>query len=123
MYYINSYFYTLQNRLIFSDKEKFMNITLNEIISLQRINFYTKFTVHINQNMLYNNYIALDCDYKLCQVLAIALTNVVKQSLSAKFKENCFSVLNVENSHEVETALMIKLIPLIHENYTFPSVN
>ncbi|XP_043521543.1 uncharacterized protein LOC122534707 isoform X2 [Frieseomelitta varia] len=109
--------FLLKNRLIFSDKEKFMNIILNEIVLLQRINFYTKFTVHINQNMLYNNYIALDYDYKLCQVLAIALTNVVKQSLSVKFKENCFSMLKVENSHEVETAIMIKLIRLIHGNY------
>lgn len=64
----------------------------------------------INQNMLYNNYIAFDNDHKSCQVLVIALTNIIKHSLNVKFKENCFSMLNVENSHEMENALMIKLI-------------
>lgn len=79
--------------------------------------------VHINQNMLYSNHITLDNHYRSCHVLAIALSNVIKHSSSIEFKENCFSMLNVENSHEVEAALMIKLIPLIHENYSFSSIN
>lgn len=65
--------------------------------------------VYINQNM-YNNYIAFDNDHKSSEVLVIALTNIIKYSLNVKFKENCFSMLNVENSHEMENALMIKLI-------------
>lgn len=113
----------LQNKLIFSDKEKFTDVILNEIISLKQSSSHIKFTFHINQNMLYNNYIAIDDDYKSCQVFAKALSSVIKQSLSIRFKENCFSMLKVENSHTAESALMTKLIPLICENYIFPDNN
>lgn len=113
----------LQDKLIFSDREKFTNIILSEIILLQQFNFHIKFMVHINKNILYSNYITLDNHYRSCHVLAIALSNVIKHSSNIEFKENCFSMLNVENSHEVEAALMIKLIPLIHENFSFSSTN
>ncbi|XP_024226955.1 uncharacterized protein LOC117241820 [Bombus vosnesenskii] len=115
--------FVIKDKLIFSDREKFTNIILNEIILLQQFNFHIKFMVHINQNMLYCNHITLDNHYRSCHVLAIALSNVIKHSSSIEFKENCFSMLNVENSHEVEAALMIKLIPLIHQNYSFSSIN
>ncbi|CAK9816037.1 hypothetical protein ANTQUA_LOCUS8716 [Anthophora quadrimaculata] len=115
--------FLLKHKFIFSDIETLMGTILNEIILLQQLNPNTKFTVHINEKMLYNNYIPLDNDYKTCQVLVIALTNIIKHSIDIRFKENCFSMLNVDNSHEVETALMTKLLPLIHDNYTFSNGN
>lgn len=120
---INFYFHILQNQLASSHVKEFTNTILSEIFLLQRLNSYTKFTISINQRVLYNNYIPLDNDYKSCRVLTDSLTTVIKQSLDVEFKENCFSMLNAENSHEVKTALMCKLLPLIHDNYTLSKTN
>lgn len=115
--------FLLKTKLMSSEVHTFIKIVINEIMSLQQMKPDTKFTVHVDEKSLCNNYIALDYDYKSCQVLATALTNVIKQSLDVAFKEKCFSLLNVENSHEIESALMIKLLPLIHDNHMFPSIS
>lgn len=73
--------------------------------------------------MLYNNHVPLDNDYKSCQVLATALTNIIRHSLNVEFKEDCLSMLKVDNSHQAEAALMVKLLPLIHDNYTLSDNN
>ncbi|XP_076754811.1 uncharacterized protein LOC143425694 [Xylocopa sonorina] len=113
--------FVLKNKLDISELETFTSIILEEIVLLQQLNLNVKFTVQIDKKMIYNNYITLDNDYKMCQVLATDLTDIIKRSLDIKFREKCFSMLNVENSHEVEAALMTKLLPLIHTNYIFPS--
>ncbi|XP_076377730.1 uncharacterized protein LOC117219748 [Megalopta genalis] len=115
----------LQNKLRSSDLEEFSRTLLKEIVSLQRLttSIETKFTVHCDRSVIYNNHISLDDDYKSCRVLATALTNIIKHSVNVEFKVNCFSTLRVNNSHDVEAAVMVKLLPLIHENYTFPDDN
>ncbi|CAL7951786.1 unnamed protein product [Xylocopa violacea] len=113
--------FVLKDKLDISELETFMGIILEEIVLLQQLNLNVKFTVQVDKKMLYNNYITLDNDYKMCQMLATALTHIIKQSLDIEFKKKCFSMLNVENSHEVEVGLMTKLLPLIHTNYIFPS--
>ncbi|XP_078051219.1 uncharacterized protein LOC144477371 isoform X2 [Augochlora pura] len=112
----------LQHRLRPNDLDEFSRIMLNEIASLQRptTTVETKFTVHRDRTVIYNNHVSLDDNYKSCRVFATALTNIIKHSVNVEFKENCFSMLRVNNSHDVETAVMVKLLPLIHENYTFP---
>lgn len=87
---------------------------------MQESTTHIKFTYHYDQKMIYKNHISFDDDYKACQVLATALTNIVKHSVSMEFKENCFSTLKVDSSHEVEDTIMIKLLPLINDNYIFP---
>lgn len=121
--YLHMYFKYLQHTLIACDVEEFIKAILDEIILLQRLNPRIKFTIHRDRKMIYNNYIPLDSDYKSCHVVANALTNVIKQSSDIEFKENCFSMLKVDNSHQVETALMVKLLPLIHDDYTFINDN
>ncbi|XP_026673677.1 uncharacterized protein LOC113464975 [Ceratina calcarata] len=115
--------FLLKAKLMSSEVDKFTRLVIHEIISLQQMKPDIKFTIHIDKRILYNNYVALDYDYKSSQVLATALTNIIRQSLDVTFKEKCFSMLNVENSHEVESALTVKLLPLIHDKYAFPSVS
>lgn len=109
----------IQDKLNSRGLNKFLKVVSNEIITLQKLSVQTKFTIHCDQNVIYNNYISLDNDYKSCEAFAGALTNIIKHSVNVEFKENCFAMLEVNNARKVEAALMVKLLPLIHENYIF----
>ncbi|XP_047346946.1 uncharacterized protein LOC124948003 [Vespa velutina] len=102
-----------------SDVEKFKVTVLEEITSLCRENANIKVTYRTDRRMLHNNHVPLDDEYKTCQILSTAVTDIVRQSLDSEFKEKCFALLKTENPGELRDSLMTQLLPLIHGNYNF----
>ncbi|KAK2580069.1 hypothetical protein KPH14_012352 [Odynerus spinipes] len=107
------------HRLMASDIEKFKATVLEEITRLCEENTNVKFTYRCDGKMLHNNYVPLDEEYKLCQVLSTTLTDIVRQSLDTEFREKCFALSKAENSGQLRDSLMTRLLPIINENYIF----
>ncbi|XP_043502273.1 uncharacterized protein LOC122524204 isoform X2 [Polistes fuscatus] len=109
----------LSYKLTASDVEKFKATVLELIASLCRENPTVKVTYRKDKNMLHNNHVPLDDEYKACQILSTAVTDIVRQSLDSEFKEKSFALLKTENPGQLRDLLMTQLLPLIHENYIF----
>ncbi|KAI4500041.1 hypothetical protein M0802_004911 [Mischocyttarus mexicanus] len=106
-------------KLTASNVEKFKATVLELITSLCRENPNVKVTYRKDKKMLHNNHVPLDDEYKTCQILSTAVTDIVRQSLDSEFKEKSFALLKTENPGQLRDSLMTQLLPLIHENYIF----
>ncbi|XP_023290692.1 uncharacterized protein LOC105699965 [Orussus abietinus] len=109
----------LKCKLLSTDLTTFKESLIQEIVLLQTTHTNVKFMFYLDDEILYNNYIKLDDDYKNCKLLSSALVAVIQQSVNTTFRDNCLRLLQVANSYSAQEAIMSRILPMIHGNYTF----
>lgn len=76
-----------------------------------------KYTFKMGEHEFYNNKISLDDTILNCKLLASAIDNIIMQSVDENFREECFKLLQINNSSEASEVLQSNLIIITNKNY------
>ncbi|XP_033221573.1 uncharacterized protein LOC117175874 [Belonocnema kinseyi] len=107
----------LKPSIIACNLRAFEERLLQEISSFKNLNPEVKFTYFRDSEILYNNRVELDKDYKFCCLVSSAMCKVVQKTLREEFRQECLNLFGVTNLTDLDFAIKSILLPKIHSNF------